>query len=259
MRNVKALLGILFLVLTMAACSSDDSGSNNGNNQLRIKASAVYSPTANRSANGAAINENVILTSFKINIKEIEFEFAEDYYDDNDNDDDDDNDGYDDDDNSYDDDGFYGDDDEFELSGPFELDLLNQSSVVTTVTIPNGIYEEVEFKLDKNNNSSSEMFNKSIEIKGTIGGIPFVFWHNVEEDFEIDYEDTNQNLVVNNGSYELVFNFNLNQVLSQVDISNATDGNGDGLIEISPNDSDGNQSLANVIKNKIKESCDLDD
>ena len=197
MKNVKALLGILFLVLTMAACSSDDSGSNNGNNQLRIKASAVYSPTANRSANGAAINENVILTSFKINIKEIEFEFAEDYYDDNDNDDDDDNDGYDDDDNSYDDDGFYGDDDEFELSGPFELDLLNQSSVVTTVTIPNGIYEEVEFKLDKNNNSSSEMFNKSIEIKGTIGGIPFVFWHNVEEDFEIDYEDTNQNLVVN--------------------------------------------------------------
>jgi hypothetical protein len=49
MKNVKALLGILFLVLTMASCSSDDSTSNNGNNQLRIKASAVYTPTANRS------------------------------------------------------------------------------------------------------------------------------------------------------------------------------------------------------------------
>lgn len=250
MKNLKLLFGVFFLVLTIAACSSDDSNSNNGSNQLRIKASAVYSPMSNRSTNGAAINENVVLSSFKINIKEIEFEFDDDYYDD---------DNFDDDDNGYDDDGFYGDNDEFELSGPFELDLLNQSSVVTTVTIPNGIYEEVEFKLDRNNNSNSEMFNKSIEIKGTIGGTPFVFWHNVEEDFEIDYEDTNQNLVVNNGSYELVFNFNLNQVLSQVDISNATDGNGDGVIEISPIDTDGNQSLANTIKNKIKESCDLDD
>ena len=259
MKKVKALLGILLLMLFVASCSSDDSTSNNGNNQLRIKASAVYSPTANRSANGVSLNENVVLSSFKINIREIEFEFAEDYYDDNDNDDDDDNDGYDDDDNSYDDDGFYGDDDEFELAGPFELDLLNQNSVVTTVTIPNGIYEEVEFKLDRNVDSASEMYNKSIEIKGTIGGTPFVFWHNVEEDFEIDYEDDNQNLVVNNGSYELVFNFNLNQVLSQVDLSNATDGDGDGLIEIGPNDTDGNQSLANAIKNKIKDSCELDD
>lgn len=259
MKNVKALLGILFLILIIASCSNDDSSSNNGSNQLRIKASAVYTPTANRSANGAAINEDVVLTSFKINIREIEFEFAEDYYDDNDNDDDDDNDGYDDDDNSYDDDGFYGDDDEFELAGPFELDLLNQNSVVTTVSIPNGIYEEVEFKLDRNVDSASEMYNKSIEIKGTIGGTPFVFWHNVEEDFEIDYEDDNQNLVVNNGAYELVFNFDLNQVLSQVDISNATDGDGDGVIEIGPNDTDGNQSLANAIKNKIKDSCELDD
>ena len=185
MKNVKALLGILFLVLTMAACSSDDSGSNNGNNQLRIKASAVYSPTANRSANGAAINENVILTSFKINIKEIEFEFADGYDDDSDNGNDDD---------SYDDDGFYNGDDEFELNGPFELDLLNQNAVVTTVTIPNGTYEEVEFKLHRNTNSSSPMFNKSIEITGTINGTPFVFWHNIDEDFEIDYEDANQNL-----------------------------------------------------------------
>ena len=86
MKKVKALLGILLLMFFVASCSSDDSTSNNGNNQLRIKASAVYSPTANRSANGAAMNEDVVLTSFKINIREIEFEFAEDYYDDNDND-----------------------------------------------------------------------------------------------------------------------------------------------------------------------------
>jgi hypothetical protein len=183
-------------------------------------------------------NSGVVINAFKINIKEIEFEMDEDF---------------------STGDGFYGDDDDVELAGPFELNLLNNTTEITSLNIPNGVYEEVEFKMAKNTNTDSEMFNKSVKIEGTINGTPFIFWHNVNEDFEIDYEDTNQNLVVNNGSYELVFNFNLNQVLSQVDISNATDGNGDGLIEISPNDNDGNQSLANTIKNKIKESCDLDD
>jgi hypothetical protein len=139
------------------------------------------------------------------------------------------------------------------------LDLLNQNAVVTTVTIPNGTYEEVEFNLYPSSNSNSPLFNKSVEIRGTINGTPFVFWHNIDEDFEIDYEDANQNLVVNNNSYDIVFNFDLNQVLSMVDLSGAVDGDGDGLIEIGPNDTDGNQALANQIANSIEDSCDLDD
>lgn len=237
MKNVKTPFGILALMLALASCSNDDSATQN---QLRIKANAVYSPTANRTVNGAAINENVTLSSFKVNIKEIEFEYAE-----NDDNDDDDN--------------FYNGEDEFELNGPFELDLLNQNSTVTTVSIPNGTYEEVEFELDKNTNPSAAMYDKSVEMKGMINGTPFVFWHSIEESFEIDYEDNNQNLVVNNNSYDVVISFDLNQVLSQVDLSTATDGDGDGIIEIGPNDTDGNQALANIIKNKIKDSCELDD
>jgi hypothetical protein len=136
---------------------------------------------------------------------------------------------------------------------------LNQNAPVTTVTIPNGTYEEVEFKLHKSTNSASSMFNKSIEITGTINGTPFIFWHTIDEDFEIDYEDNNQNLVISNNSYDLVFNFDLNQMLSLVDLSGAVDGDGDGLIEIGPNDTDGNQALANQIANSIEDSCDLDD
>lgn len=235
MKKLKNLLGIITLVIVLASCSSDSEGNRNN---LNIVARATYSPAANKTT----LNNDVVLNSFKINLKEIEFEFAEG------NDDDD-----------SDDDGFYNGDDEFELYGPFELDLLNQNAPVTTVTIPNGTYEEVEFKLHKSTNSASAMFNKSIEITGTINGTPFIFWHNIDEDFEIDYEDTNQNLVISNNSYDLVFNFDLNQVLSLVDLSSAVDGDGDGLIEIGPNDTDGNQSLANQIANSIEDSCDLDD
>ena len=245
MKNMKTFVALFALLAVMASCSND---SGSADSSMKILARGVYNPAAaNRNANGVTLNSNVVLSSFKINLKEIEFEFAEGYDDDNGDDD------------SYDDDGFYNGDDEFELNGPFELDLLNQNAVVTTVTIPNGTYEEVEFKLHRNTNSNSPMFNKSIEITGTINGTPFVFWHNVDEDFEIDYEDANQNLVVSNNSYDIVFNFDLNQVLSMVDLSGAVDGDGDGVIEIGPNDTDGNQALANLIASSIEDSCDLDD
>lgn len=241
MKNVKTIFGFLMLLLVLTSCSNDDS--NQGNN-LNLSARATYSPNANKNSIGTAMNNDVILTSFKINIKEIEFEFAE--INDNDNDD-------------SDDDGFFDSDDEFELNGPFELDLLNQNAPITTVTIPNGTYEEVAFEIDNSTNANSPLFNKSVQITGTINGTPFVFWHNFEEEFEVDYEDANQNLVINNNSFDLIINFDLNQVLSQVDLSNATDNDGDGVIEINPNDTDGNQGLANLIKNAIEDSCDLDD
>lgn len=235
MKNKKILLGLLAGIV-MVSCSSDENETSNGNDNLRIVAKASYSGNTGRSANAVAISD------FKINLKEIEFELDDDFYDDDDDD--------------YGD-GFYGDDDEFELSGPFELDLLSGQTTITSINIPNGIYEEVEFKMARNNNSNSELFNKSVLIKGTIGLTPFIFWHNIDEDFEIDYEDAGQNLVIADNSATLVINFNLDAVLANVDLSNATDDNGDGLIEISPTDNDGNRSLANTIKDKIEEYTDL--
>ena len=236
MKNKKILLGLLAVVLTTVSCSDDSNDSTNGNDNLTIQAKASYSGPNARMDGAVSISE------FKINLKEIEFELDDDYYDDDDDD--------------YGD-GFYGDDDEFELNGPFEIDLLSGQTTITSINIPNGVYEEVEFKMHRNTSSSSDMYNKSIQIKGTIGTTPFVFWHNVEEDFEIDYEDANQNLIISDNSATIVFEFDLDAVLADVDLSSANDGNGDGLIEISPNDPDGNQSLANTIKDKIKEYTDL--
>ena len=236
MKNKKILLGLLAVIFSTASCSNDESSSNDVNDNLTIVAKASYSGNSGRMENAVSISE------FKINLKEIEFELDDDFYDDDDDD--------------YGD-GFYGDDDEFELSGPFELDLLSGQTTITSINIPNGVYEEVEFEMARSTNSESELFNKSVLIKGTIGTTPFVFWHNIDEDFEIDYEDAGQNLVIADNSATIVIDFNLDAVLANVDLSNATDDNGDGLIEISPNDTDGNQSLANIIKDKIEEYTDL--
>jgi len=231
MKNKGLLIGLFCISLISVSCSKDE---EQNSENLTIKARSSY--LANRSSEQKT-NSTVNLTSFKINLKEIEFEME----------------------NSSSGDGFYGDDDDIELKGPFELNLLNGTYEITSLNVPSGVYKEVEFKMAKNRTIGSDMYNKSIEIKGTINGIPFEFWHNVEEDFEIDYEDTNQNIVVSNNSTSIIFDFDLTSALNGVDLSSATDNDGDGIIEINPNDTDGNQSLANLIKDKIKDSCDLDD
>ncbi|MBN8642294.1 MAG: DUF4382 domain-containing protein [Flavobacteriales bacterium] len=232
MKNKGLLIGLFCLSFIGISCSKDDEQTSDN---LTIKARTTYA--SNRLA-GFRANAAVTLNSFKINLKEIEFEMDDDF---------------------SSGDGFYGDDDDIELRGPFELNLLNGTTEITSLNVPNGVYKEVEFTMARNTTSGSAMFNKSIEIKGTINGTPFEFWHNVEEDFEIDYDDTNQNIVVTDNTTTVFFDFDLNAAINSIDFSVATDGDGDGIIEINPNDTDGNQSLANLIKDRIKDSCDLDD
>lgn len=257
MKKLKSLLAILLLIIFLSSCSND---SDSTQNTMRIIAKATYGNPAGKNATALAMNNDVVITSFKVNIREMEFSLAE--TDDNDSGNGSDDDDDDDDDNGNgdnDDDGDYDGDDEIGLNGPWELDLLNQSAPVTTVTIANGTYEEAEFELSKSLVTTSTIYNKTIEIRGTINGIPFVFWHDEEADFEIDYEDMNQSLVVNNNSFDLIINIDMNQVLSVLDLTTATDGNGDGIIEISPIDTDGNNNLADELLDKIEDATEMED
>jgi hypothetical protein len=155
----------------------------------------------------------------------------------------------------------FGDDDEFELYGPFELNLFNNETLtIVDVEIPIGEYEEVEFEMDRSNDPNSVLYQKSIMITGNINGTPMTFFHTFEEDFEVDYEDEGQNLVIDeSNNNEVIFNFDLNAVVSAVNFDSASDGNNDGRIEISPTDNDGNNALANQIKNAIVQYAELID
>ena len=97
-------------------------------------------------------------------------------------------------------------------------------------------------------------------ITGTLNEMPMTFYHTFEEDFEVDFEDAGQNLIINDSNNnEITFNFDLNAVVNAVNFDYATDGNGDGIIEISPIDKDGNSALANQIKNAIVQFAELID
>lgn len=252
MKNNLLKIAMVFVLAVIVACSNDSSQDITGERGLvNIAAGVVYS--GNTSAAQRSVNTSeVLLSEFKVNLSEIEFEIDDDYYSD-----------YDDrttgSDDEWDDDGFYNSTDDIELEGPFELDLIGGQVTFADVSIPNATYEEIEFEFDKNENPSSEMFNKTVQVKGTIDGIPFTFWTGFEEEFELDYDDINKDIVVDSNASTVVITFNLDLLIDSIDFSSATDGNDDGLIEIYSNDPDGNNALAELIKESLKDNIDLID
>lgn len=242
LRKTYLNLGLsLLTVAFISSCSNDNDDKINGQGNLQLKiGSNMPSSTSKTYANSRGTNSTLEISDFLINIKEFELEFDDDY--------------------NMGGNGYYGSDDEIEFEGPFELNVLSNEFIFVDVTIPNGVYEEIEFEFDKSENANSLLYNKSILIKGTIDTVPFVFWHDFEDEIEVDFEDTDINIIINNDNNQLTINFDLAGVfdgLTGVDLSEAVDGNGDGVIEISPIDTDGNNQIAQQIKEKLKLMIDL--
>lgn len=219
------------------ACSSDDDSPNLDNNRgkLGVYAKANYTPSFNRGGDDAVVE----LSSFWINIEEIELEY----------------------DDVIDQDNFYNSDDDIELQGPFALNILSPEPIeIINVNLPNGRLEEIEFEFGKNSNPDSDLYRQSMRMEGTINGTPFVFWHDFEDEIELEFDDDNGSGLIIGDENGIVITFDLNDVLNPtlgVDLSSAVDGNGDGVIEIGPRDSDGNQALAEAMKRAIKNQIEL--
>ncbi len=239
LKNFKPTLLALVVAGTFTACSDDDPAPelNDGTGRLGIYASANYSPTGDR--NNATSATVVELSRFLVNFEEIELEYDE----------------------IFEDDPYYDSDDDIELKGPFEVDMLSPDPVeILNIAVPNGRLEEIEFEFDKSEDPDSDLFKKSMLMDGTINGVPFVFWHDFEDEIELEFDEDNGNSLIINDENNILISFNLNGVLDPtlgVDLSEAVDGNGDGIIEISPVDPDGNQALAAAMKRAIKNQIEL--
>ena len=156
------------------------------------------------------------------------------------------------------------------FDGPYTLDLLDDtgplSQTIGTADIPPGTYQEVRFKLHKTTDVEigSPLYDRSIYVAGTIDQIPFEMWHDTSEN--LDVGKTN-GIIVGDVPLSLVIDFNVRSFLDQssdtsghlIDLSTATDNNGDGSIDINPSSDDGetNQDLADELKDNIKLVADI--
>ncbi len=106
-------------------------------------------------------------------------------------------------------------------------------------------------------NPGHNLYDRSVYIAGTIGGVPFVMWHDTSENFDLE-PSTPFNV---SGSTDITVDFKFGSLLNGITLNgNATDGDSDGTIEIDPNDSDnsnGNDVYAESLKNNIKTIADV--
>ena len=248
-------IGLIFSFL-LISCSNDQ---GDGSGTLKVSAKASANETTDRqSATSRSLNTDVFVSTFRVNISEFELELDESEYE------------------AegeievesgesefefeWEIDGYYDYEDEFELEGPFELDLLAGEIDFLIVDVPNAQFEELEFKFDRSTDANSDLFGKSVLIEGTVNDIPFIFWHNFEDEVEVDFEEPEFDISIRNNTEGITIDYDLSaifDVVSGVDLSQAADGNEDGTIEISPEDPDGNNALAEQIRELIKTAIDL--
>ncbi|WP_226389832.1 hypothetical protein [Penaeicola halotolerans] len=234
-KNV-SLLAIASLV-TFSACNDDEVNDPNAS-RVAVKATAATSSAQTASANSLVISNGFDVTTFNVNVTDVEFEYEDVLINDRVT------------------------DLEIELRGPFNLSLI-RSGAAQTVDLgigqtPNGRLEEVEFEITRTTGVSSTdpMLNKSILIEGNLDGRIFSIWTDVSEDFEIEEEDGGYVL---EGDAEFILQFYVDRMLANIDFSTATDGNDDGIIEIGPGNIDGNGALYSIFRNQLEDAIEFDD
>ncbi|MCW5515729.1 DUF4382 domain-containing protein [Muriicola sp. Z0-33] len=229
-------LFVMILSLFMVGCSNDDGDASRI--RLTVGATNIAGTNAKTASFTGKNNENVVFTDFRISIRDVVFK-----------NDDDPNSNL--------------DTDEIQFRGPYQIDLLDNSDALTQtigdVIVPDGIYKELRFKFHKDEDlpATDKLFDRSIYIEGTIDDQPFVFWHDTSENLDVG---RSTGVEVSGGVVNFTVEFDMSQFLGslkEIDLSQAADGNVNGIIEIFPNDEDGNQEIAKDLKDNIKETADL--
>ncbi len=237
---MKKILILAVLVMMISSCTENSSTSKNGN--VTLKAAAVS--TSGLTFSTGRLASTVVITDFKVNIGNIKFETDED-------------------DDNYDEDLNHQD---VKLIGPFLLDLLDPNKTltqsITTLAIPNAKYEEIKFKFETSI-EVGEMFGKSILIKGSINGKPFVFWSAKDVELEMDFENPAKDFIVNGSNISLTIKMRLDAVMNKItELAGQNllrDTDGDGLIEISTGNDDGNHDIGEQLRELLEQETYLDD
>jgi hypothetical protein len=261
MKRIASLLSLAGIVVFLL--SSCQKISDKSNAQLIIKAtksttlksaSTFISPELRSASAGIS---TIVLDTFLINIRDIKFEFDESNPVNNKTG------GCSDDCNDDSDDCAYKD---IKAEGPYLLNILSpevlNGMVLDNFTIPNAIYDEIEFYLACYSlTENKKMQGRSIYLAGTINGKRFKSWTNKVKEVEIEFHDQSA-VSLTEEKVRLYIDISLEKIKANLEVMNlekAVDGNKNGYIEIGNNDTDGNQALSNSLIHAITGCFDLDD
>jgi hypothetical protein len=243
---MKQILIILSLVAIVLGSCSKNNSTTGSNVQLNFAGT-----TSTLKSAAVSDSAGLILTDFKIVIREIKFDVDGKYF------------------NDFHSKHMHGWMDSAysnnEVKGPFILNLLENGAVknllVNVGQVPNATFDKIEFKVGKSSAvpATDTMNNKSLLLLGTYNGTPFAMWERREMQFKVHFSDTTKLALVGD-AVQLKVNFQIQRFLnaiSTIDLSKAVDGNHNGILEIGPGDPDGNNALVGHLLENIQESCRL--
>lgn len=144
----------------------------------------------------------------------------------------------------------------FNINHPLTLTLVKDGRVLVAPLARglarHGIYGSAAFDLVKASDVSEthEMYGYSVITKATWFDVPAVMYLDLEEEVELKFK---KDLVVN-GAQNMVLTLYMDKFLAGVAPTLVSDGNGDGLIEVGPNDEDGNGEAYEAIKANIEDA-----
>ncbi|MEB2775763.1 hypothetical protein SYJ56_10635 [Algoriphagus sp. D3-2-R+10] len=127
--------------------------------------------------------------------------------------------------------------------------------IIGTAMAYDGIYGKLDFDLVQAKDIPEEdsMYGLSVYAKATWFGIPAIVYIDLEEEVNVMF---NQGIEVD-GAKDLYLTLYLDKFLEGVDPSLVSDGNGDGLVEVGPNDEDGNSEAYAAITANMKDAMTL--
>jgi hypothetical protein len=276
MKRISTLFSIATIVVFLA--SSCQKANDKSRTDLIIKASTSQAQllgagTSQASKSVSAGLQTIVLDTFLINIEDIKFEISErdtviNKKDDCTSGDDADDCSCDDksDDCSCNDDTDCNTYDDIEAEGPYLINILSpevlDGMVLDSYSIPNAIYDEVEFEITRYRQSDNKtMTDRSIYLAGTINGNRFQYWTNLSTDIEIEFPDQGP-VSLNGENIKLYIDISLGKIqanLEALNLTSAIDRNNNGCIEIGNNDTDGNTVLSRSLLKAITGCFDLDD
>lgn len=138
--------------------------------------------------------------------------------------------------------------------GPYVYDLISETitPAVASVSIPDGSYKRIEFKLRANRtaDASDALLNKSVYLAGTvtISGVATPFTVSLESDEQVMLNTTDAFKIESGVANALIVGLTPANWFTGVDLSSASK-NTDGTIELSPGS---NTPLLEMIKKNIK-------
>lgn len=223
---MKRIFLTVIVLSVLASCNKDDE--TTGIINLSFKSS--------KQVKKSMPDATVTITDFRLSIRDVYFKKDDDMEDDTSN---------------------------IHFQGPYDVDLLDNTDVLTqtigSIEVENGTYKTIRFKLHKSKDvdASSPLYDRSVYVAGNIDGVPFEFWHDTSENFDIE---SSSGFVVSGNTLDISVNFSIDAFLNsvhQIDFSIAQDTDGDGIIEINPDNDDDNGDIADQFKDNIKMAADI--